>query len=218
MKLLRQTIRKLILEQGMKTPADLGPYRIRIQDISQDIRISIVGQPRTGMLSLGHIDIRKAGNNLCDNAWEVVKSRADHGWGPLLYDVAMETVGKDGLMCDRQSVSKPASRVWDFYLQNRTGEGGDIEAVQLDYVRRPFVTPDDPSDDCPQYSFLRWAHDDLDAAGHPKEVYHFDPKKVPEHEEIYKDHWATKKYVRKDRQTPTLDALKKAGKLEDQRK
>lgn len=214
MKLLRQTIRKLILEQGMKTPADLGLYRVRIQDISQDIRISIVGQPRTGMLSLGHIDIRKAGNNLCDNAWEVVKSRADHGWGPLLYDVAIELLGENGLMCDRQSVSLEAKKVWEFYLENRP----DIEAVQLDYVRRPFVTPDDPSDDCPQHSFLRWAHDDLDAAGHPKEVYHFDPKKVPEHEEIYKDHWATKKYVRKDGQTPTLDALEKAGKLEDQRK
>ena len=198
----------------MKTSADLGPYRVRIQDISQDIRIAIVGQPRTGMLSLGHIDIRKATNNLCDNAWEVVKSRADHGWGPLLYDVAIELLGDTGLMCDRNSVSPDAKRVWEFYLENRP----DIEAVQLDYVRRPFITPEDPSDDCPQHSFLRWAHDDLDAAGHPKEVYHFDPKKVPEHEEIYKDHWATKKYVRKDGQTPTLDALEKAGKLEDQRK
>ncbi len=155
MKHLRQYIRQILLTEGMKTPADLGPYRVRIQDISQDIRIAIVGQPRTGMLSLGHIDIRKAGNNLCDNAWEVVKSRADHGWGPLLYDVAIELLGDTGLMCDRNSVSPDAKRVWEFYLENRP----DIESAQLDIVPHRMLkqlTPDDPSDDCGQHTSIVW--------------------------------------------------------------
>ena len=209
MKLLRQIIRRIILQEGMKTVEDMYNKKVKIWQRKDGLVIFKVLSLGEWAYDLGELHIKKASNEMCSGAYEVKKSYAEEGWGPFLYDIAIEWTGNDGLMCDRNSVSPEAMNVWNTYLESRT----DIEAIDLDYVNRPFLTPDDVSDDCPQNSFLRWAHDDLDAAGQEKEVYVFDPKRVPKHEDIYTSHWATKKYVRKDRQTPTLDALRAAGKL-----
>lgn len=55
-------------------------------------------------------------------AWEVTDSRAQEGWGPFLYDIAMEyaTLHGNGLMADRDHVSYDARRVWDVYYNHRT--------------------------------------------------------------------------------------------------
>ncbi len=66
----------------------------------------------------------------CDNAWQVVGSGATSGWGPLLYDLAMEyaTENGGGLMSDRVSVSPSAEEVWNYYMTNR----GDVTGIQMD--------------------------------------------------------------------------------------
>lgn len=53
----------------------------------------------------------------CD-AFEVVYSIVAPGWGPLLYDIAMELASRygGGLMSDRESVSPDACRLWRHYL------------------------------------------------------------------------------------------------------
>ncbi len=66
----------------------------------------------------------------CDGAWNVANSDADQGWGPMLYDIAIEwaTQNANGLMADRSSVEQEAENVWNFYLKNRkelTTENGE---------------------------------------------------------------------------------------------
>jgi len=59
----------------------------------------------------------------CDGAYMVAYSDATKGWGPLLYDVAMEyaTLFGGGLVSDRTVVSDEAYAVWKYYLKNRSG-------------------------------------------------------------------------------------------------
>ena len=66
----------------------------------------------------------------CGGAYSVVYSRAASGWGPLLYDVAIEyatTKGK-GVVSDRTSVSSDAQSVWEKYFYDRS----DVNKVQCD--------------------------------------------------------------------------------------
>ena len=65
----------------------------------------------------------------CDGAWNVVRADADHGWGPMLYDLAIEwaTQNANGLMSDRAEVDQEAKKIWDFYLNNRK----DVTAHQV---------------------------------------------------------------------------------------
>jgi hypothetical protein len=65
----------------------------------------------------------------CDGAWNVRRADADSGWGPMLYDIAIEwsTQNANGLMSDRSEVDPEAKNVWDFYLKNRE----DVTAHQV---------------------------------------------------------------------------------------
>ena len=65
----------------------------------------------------------------CDGAWNVRRADADSGWGPMLYDIAIEwsTQNANGLMSDRSEVDPEAKNVWDFYLKRRD----DVTAHQV---------------------------------------------------------------------------------------
>ena len=139
MKLLRESIRKIILQEGMVT-ADQLP---------EDVMIRIVEKPESAKIeyawsdgfpiaphetphSWGFIKIGKYSWPTRIPVWEVVESRAGDGYGPLLYDIAMEYATENGigLMSDRVSVSDEAANVWDYYFQNRVGN--DVKAYQMD--------------------------------------------------------------------------------------
>jgi len=80
----------------------------------------------------GHIDIGKVDPDRygsCLNAWMVRMSDAAKGFGPMLYDIAMEyaTESGSGLIADRGGVTTAAQKVWEKYLKR-----DDVEAVQLD--------------------------------------------------------------------------------------
>ena len=84
----------------------------------------------------------------CMNAWMITWAKVhERGWGPLLYDLAMEyaTIKGTGLMSDRQTVSDDAKNVWDYYMANR----GNVERVQMDDWDDN-LTPGDESDNCDQ--------------------------------------------------------------------
>ena len=70
--------------------------------------------------------------------------RTASGWGPLLYDVAIElaTIHANGLIPDRYSVSREANNVWDYYMNQRS----DVIKVQLDNLEDSFK--DGPDNDC----------------------------------------------------------------------
>jgi tRNA nucleotidyltransferase/poly(A) polymerase len=82
----------------------------------------------------------------CGDAWEVSISDVQSGWGPMLYDVAMEWASQNGggLVSDRNSVSADARRVWDYYLTNRS----DVQSAQLDDLQNT-ITPEE-EDNCEQ--------------------------------------------------------------------
>ena len=82
----------------------------------------------------------------CGGAWKVSSANAGQGWGPMLYDVAMEyaTVVGGGLIADRDAVSPDARRVWDYYFARR----GDTEAHQLDDLENTLTPVEE--DNCDQ--------------------------------------------------------------------
>ena len=113
----------------------------------------------------GRIMIRKTtekDDGACSGAWTVViTDQTREGWGPLLYDLAVELATElgGGLTADRKIVSPDARGVWGKYDASRP----DVDKEQLDIWagEGPQLTPDDPSDDCNQTS----AQDAVGGAG-----------------------------------------------------
>ena len=169
MRLLREYIRELLTESA-KGPADL-PEGVYVQ-INRQGRVALVlyvdkkgeeirapNPQHRGDLPpapYGEIGIEKPNAEgapggwkmgPCDDAWMVGYSEAAHGWGPLLYDVAMEyaTLNGGGMIADRTGVSGEAQEVWNYYL----GKRGDVKSYQLD-DRINTLTPDIEEDNCEQ--------------------------------------------------------------------
>lgn len=82
----------------------------------------------------------------CGGAWMVGMVEANDGWGPLMYDIAMEwaTQNGGGLVADRTQVSLESRRVWEYYLNKRNDP--TIAMHQLDNPRDPQTK--DKKDDC----------------------------------------------------------------------
>lgn len=55
-----------------------------------------------------------------DSPYYVSLSAADTGYGPLLYDIGLSMIAPRSLTSDRNSVSKAAQRIWQYYFNNRT--------------------------------------------------------------------------------------------------
>ena len=147
MRLLREYIRELLTEAA-GSPGDLPEDAyvvIRTKSGGTDVWYAFEdGEPRHDAgdpwgwvrFSTGR---HKSGS--CLGANVVVESQAASGWGPLLYDVAMEVSGDQGLMADRNSLSDDAYNVWRVYMTR-----GDVQKKQLDTPDNE-LTPDD-SDNC----------------------------------------------------------------------
>ena len=94
----------------------------------------------------------------CYDGYIILATGAEQGWGPLLYEVALEWASQrgGGLTADRGIVSDKAMAVWAKYEKR-----GDVEAKQMDIdhglsgtrekqKQFPQLTPDKPEDDCDQ--------------------------------------------------------------------
>jgi len=122
----------------------------------------------------------------CSDAMEVNNSLASDGFGPLVYDVAIEVTG--GLISDRQEVSGEAEAVWKKYVTDRD----DVQIDQLDILDsfgEPQLTPDYIEDDCDQVP----AHDQHGTDWHKSPLT---------------------KVIRKSG-TPVMDELRKRGMLQE---
>jgi hypothetical protein len=87
----------------------------------------------------------------CAGAWVVEYTMpTTSGWGPLLYDLAIEwaTTAGGGLASDRSIVSGDAREVWKKYDTSRA----DVEKTQLDDLKNS-LTPEQ-EDNCRQDSAL----------------------------------------------------------------
>jgi hypothetical protein len=219
MSLLREYIRELLTEgEGAKTSQDfirIPGTVIRVLDGGDEIEIyydkqmSKEGSPnprRTssgrltsgelepGVIPWGDITIgREDVHGPCGGAFMVGGAVADHGWGPLLYDVAMEyaTLRGGGMFADRTSVTGEARKVWAYYLGNR----GDVTAHQMDDLENT-LTPDIEEDNCDQFT----------AAGNPN------VSKVEDYDTDWVKSPLSKRYTKPP---TTIDALRKAGRLKE---
>jgi hypothetical protein len=161
-----------VLEEGMKTIADLpeGTF-IKIDGHGKDfIEIYYAdesGKESNKFLSPDNPEMAQSGGGVvgldyesqladefpCLNAMMISFSAVETGWGPLLYDIAMEvaTLLGGGLVSDRTIVSDFAYGVWDKYENNRS----DVEVVQLDNEQDSFKNG--KQDDCLQNSSRKWS-------------------------------------------------------------
>ena len=158
MKHLREYIRQVLLTEAAKEPKDLpdnisiviNPVRGREVEIYYALAGNAFLRPGADDTVYGSISIYDIqsdpdyGN--CGGAMMVGRSYAASGWGPLLYDVAIEwaTQNAGGLIADRGTVSDEAQRVWSYYERNRN----DVTAHQLDDLNNT-LTPED-EDNCDQ--------------------------------------------------------------------
>ena len=154
---LRKYIRQLLLAEAMKTPADLPDdivVVINADSKAASIYYGMANNPSEyaslDRSTMGAIDIYSLkghpGYGNCGDAWMVGGSGAQEGFGPLLYDIAIEwaTQNGGGLISDRGSVSDDAQAVWSYYERNRA----DVTAHQLDDLENT-LTPED-EDNCDQ--------------------------------------------------------------------
>jgi len=166
--MIRQLIREMILAEAAWTPETLGDrHKIVVRNRYKTGQKIIALVNTTTGVDDGFVIISKPNDydGECAGAWVVNESKvSDHlsGAGPLLYDVAMEVAGADGLTADRSQVSPSAFRVWEFYLNRRP----DVTATPLDDLFGT-ITPMDPYDDCRQSA--AYGADDYDD-GNPPDI------------------------------------------------
>lgn len=185
MKLLRETIRSIILKEGMMTHNDLPDnvclscYKDRgdrwwieyclFEDGQHGMALTTDGEftdgtivydseeePIWGYISFEPVERGRRGN--CLGAMKVSSVKAASGWGPLLYDCAMEWATQEagGLIPDRVAVSDDARGVWDYYMNHRD----DVKFVQLDNMQDSFENG--PADDCDQsVASILWKGDNM---------------------------------------------------------
>ena len=176
---------------GAKGVSDLPPDTYVAVDIMGDeIRVffsDAEGEELEGSIQ-GSVEVYDPGSDTgpCLNAFVVGRAFVARGWGPMLYDVAMEAAGKRGLTPDRKLVSSDAERVWRYYMTNRS----DVSTKQLDWSpgASKHLTPN-PKDDCLQTSMRSHDPEDADLLASP----------------LSKVYYA--------RGTPTISTLQRAGRL-----
>ena len=158
MKQLRQYIRQILLTEAAKGPADLpDDIVVTIDQQGSVVYISYaraddpsytadLRDPLWGDIEIYSLKGHPSYGN-CGDAWMVGGSQAKDGWGPMLYDIAIEwaTQNAGGLMSDRGSVSVDAQAVWSYYERNRD----DVTAHQLDDLENT-LTPEN-EDNCDQH-------------------------------------------------------------------
>jgi len=152
MKLLRETIRRIILQESMNMPEQLpSDTVIVINDNGGEVYVYYgkKDNPRERSKNpVGHLEAllysRTIHKGICGNALMISHAFTEPGWGPLLYDVMMEhaTENYGGLISDRSFVSDEAVDVWDFYAHGRD----DVQVHQLDDLENT-LTPTD-EDNC----------------------------------------------------------------------
>lgn len=190
MKLLESFVRQVLNETGgAKTPEDLlaidGSFILVEPDEESSDGIQIYYGSRQedpsslspeGRVLISRVEehpvYSRAGSAM--GSYMVSMSDATKGWGPMLYDVAMEiatSIEHRGLTADRGNVSSSAKRVWDFYYNNRTEKtGGPIKYAQLDDPNNT-LTPTH-KDNTNQTSAKKWSgHDDWQNSSLSKVYY-----------------------------------------------
>lgn len=148
MDVLKRYIRSLLREAAYGPDDMQDDMYVMIKGMGSDYAVvNLMSSGAAG--AMGSVGIQRPDglSGPCDGAWVISTTNATHGWGPMLYDIAMEWAtmhGGKGLTPDRDSVSPDARRVWKYYLQSRQ----DVSNSQLDDMDNTLTTID--RDNCQQ--------------------------------------------------------------------
>jgi len=80
-----------------------------------------------GIDIFGTLHVGRGRNEPYEGVYVITSAKAKDGFGPLLYDVALEVAGEDGLKPDVEDVSDEASAVWKYYDTRRE----DVRAATI---------------------------------------------------------------------------------------
>ena len=140
----RASVHEAVIDEAMKTVADLPEDVVVVVLKESDgtgfqVYYALRDKP-TVRLKAGDLDRMEAGidiygtlhiglgrNEPYDGVYVLQSSKAKDGFGPLLYDVALEIAGERGLKPDLLSVSDDASAVWKYYDDRRE----DVDSKML---------------------------------------------------------------------------------------
>lgn len=129
---LRRVIREELLREVRITPDNLpDDITFRLSVSSSGDMFTVTAYKRS--VDFGFLAAHKIRSQdvPCYGAYEVGESHSQfRGFGPLIYDIALETATElgGGIMSDRMAVSDSARNVWRYYQNNRS----DVERQQLD--------------------------------------------------------------------------------------
>jgi hypothetical protein len=154
MKLLRETIRKLITE-AVKMEEDImiinsGKLWLLARAEYDRPTFDFDYFYENNLLGMLHL---KETDEPCHDALAVRRSAARKGWGPTLYDIVMELT-EQPLINDRDTVSDDAKSMMRFYKDRRP----DVEKSLLDNIEDKAAYPmtPDASDDCEPGDFAEY--------------------------------------------------------------
>jgi predicted nucleotidyltransferase len=124
------------LDEVMKTAADLPEDVVVVvlkesdgtgfqvyyaQQDKPNVRLKAgdLDRMESGLDIFGTLHVGRGRNEPYEGVYIVTSAKAKDGFGPLLYDVALEVAGEDGLKPDTMDVSDDASAVWKYYATQR---------------------------------------------------------------------------------------------------
>lgn len=156
-------IKTLILEETNRILLEMFLGEAMFQTLPEDHVLWIEGSQHRLYLTIRAANRKNLGMLIMRRietpigaVWEMDDVEASKGYGPLLYDVAIELAsnkkyfGDLGLMPDRTSVSKGAERVWKYYYENRN----DVQHKPVTNINTKIKNlPDNREDWLRQYYF-----------------------------------------------------------------
>jgi len=143
---LRRTIRRILRESSQS-----------VTDLPEDTILLVQTDEKGGLVeyapAIGFTKESVSGylewHSFSNKPSEIIMSNADAGWGPMLYDIAMELSAPLGIMSDRWTVSASARNVWNYYRDRRP----DVKVVQYDNHDNELTPQDDDNLDQAAASF-----------------------------------------------------------------
>ena len=138
-----------IIDEAMRTAADLPEdVVVVVLKESDGTGFQVYYAPRDKpniRLKAGDLDRMEAGidifgtlhvgrgrNEPYEGVYIITSAKAKDGFGPLLYDVALEVAGEDGLKPDVEDVSDDANAVWKHYDTQREDVRGTMLVTDPD--------------------------------------------------------------------------------------
>ena len=210
MKLLRETIRKLIQEDACASLNDkiYGAIEYMYEEglkleyglYAPDfftIRLVRDEAPKTVGYLEGTKNDEGSHGGPCHGAYVVGASNLKPkyrsiGLGALMYDLALELVGDDGIAADRNSVSHDALRNWKYF-----NGSSDYEKKPLDDNKGTY-TPDNTEDDCDAGSYFE----------HGGSLF---ANENPVPQKYFQKHPLNQVVIKKDKTKPTFRCIEENG-------